>query len=202
MQKMLLSSILTVVVQENKSPKKSHSVHRRRHLSATEREEQERIDRENRILLRKILEQHHGLRRSSSIPPPQAASRKNDLKKQRQIDLNWKISKQTSNQVKNLVKQWGLGRCPSHCKLASRGGVPVQVGWTKDKLRFCPVEIELVHSVKTRAPKKLKMRVPKKGGPCLINKGGLKIWVTSSDEGSWTDGSLWGWLGSHLGILA
>ena len=116
--------ILTVIVQENKSPKKSHSVHRRRHLSATEREEQERIDRENRILLRKILEQHHGLRRSSSIPPPQAASRKNDLKKQRQIDLNWKISKQTSNQVKNLVKQGGLGRCPSQCKPESCSSQP------------------------------------------------------------------------------
>ena len=35
-----------------------------------ERENQERIDRENRILLRKILEQHHGLRRSTSIPAP------------------------------------------------------------------------------------------------------------------------------------
>ena len=35
-----------------------------------ERENQERIDRENRILLRKILEQHHGIRRSTSIPAP------------------------------------------------------------------------------------------------------------------------------------
>ena len=34
-----------------------------------DKERQEKIDRENRILLRKILEQHHGIRRHSSIPP-------------------------------------------------------------------------------------------------------------------------------------
>ncbi len=32
-------------------------------MSAADRERQEAIDRENRILLRKILEQHHGVRR-------------------------------------------------------------------------------------------------------------------------------------------
>jgi hypothetical protein len=38
---------------ENRSPKKSVSApRRRRHLSATEREEQDRIDRENRILVK------------------------------------------------------------------------------------------------------------------------------------------------------
>ena len=42
----------------------------RRRQTSVERENQERIDRENRILLRKILEQHHGVRRSSAIPPP------------------------------------------------------------------------------------------------------------------------------------
>ena len=97
----------SVVIHEShkSSPtKKSKSLNQRqRHLLATEREEQERIDRENRILLRKILEQHHGLRRSSSIPPPQRKSVNiNDLKKQqRQIDLSWRASKQTSNQVKD-----------------------------------------------------------------------------------------------------
>lgn len=42
---------------------------RTRAVSAADRERQENIDRENRILLRKILEQHHGIRRNSSIPP-------------------------------------------------------------------------------------------------------------------------------------
>ncbi len=34
-------------------------------MSAADRERQEAIDRENRILLRKILEQHHGVRREA-----------------------------------------------------------------------------------------------------------------------------------------
>ena len=46
-----------------------------RALSAVERERQEAIDRENRILLRKILEQHHGIRRTSSIPPSRKGNR-------------------------------------------------------------------------------------------------------------------------------
>lgn len=40
-----------------------------RRLTTAQKERQDQIDRENRILLRKILEQHHGIRRQSSIPP-------------------------------------------------------------------------------------------------------------------------------------
>lgn len=47
-------------------------------MSALDRERQEKIDRENRILLRKILEQHHGIRRHSSIPPS-AGSYRNQI---------------------------------------------------------------------------------------------------------------------------
>ena len=43
---------------------------RRRVLTGHERERQEQIDRENRILLRKILEQHHGIRRNGVASGP------------------------------------------------------------------------------------------------------------------------------------
>ena len=48
-----------------------------RRMTTADKERQERIDRENRILLRKILEQHHGIRRQSSIPPPAQTSARN-----------------------------------------------------------------------------------------------------------------------------
>ncbi|XP_040568093.1 uncharacterized protein [Lepeophtheirus salmonis] len=49
---------------------KKSSTPKKRICTPQERENQQRIDRENRILLRKILEQHHGAkRRSSSVPP-------------------------------------------------------------------------------------------------------------------------------------
>ena len=61
-----------VVAQISDRKPRSRSPSKRRRPTAVEREAQEKIDRENRILLKKILEQHHGIRRSSSIPPASA----------------------------------------------------------------------------------------------------------------------------------
>ena len=105
-----------VAFHENKSTRKSASVPRRRHQSANEREEQERIDRthrENRILLLKLLEQHNGRRRSSSIPAPsqhqqrqhqpQLNLRNADRKKINLDYVNVRPKLQSSNQViKNI----------------------------------------------------------------------------------------------------
>ena len=61
-----------VVAQITDRKPRSRSPSKKRRPTAVEREAQEKIDRENRILLKKILEQHHGIRRSSSIPPASA----------------------------------------------------------------------------------------------------------------------------------
>jgi hypothetical protein len=64
--------LVTRITDQKQLPRRSRSrsLSKRRRGTAVEREMQERIDRENRILLKKILEQHHGVRRSLSIPPP------------------------------------------------------------------------------------------------------------------------------------
>ena len=60
---------------------------------------QQRIDRENRILLRKILEQHHGVRRNSTIPSPPRQPPKKRFSASRDETLQRYRSKPTSNQV-------------------------------------------------------------------------------------------------------
>ena len=67
-----LGKSFVVVAQISDRKPRSRSPSKRRRPTAVEREAQEKIDRENRILLKKILEQHHGIRRSSSIPPASA----------------------------------------------------------------------------------------------------------------------------------
>jgi hypothetical protein len=60
---------------------------------------QQRIDRENRILLRKILEQHHGVRRTSTIPPPPRHPIRRKLLESREETLQKFRNKPTSNQL-------------------------------------------------------------------------------------------------------
>ena len=67
-----LGKSFVVVAQITDRKPRSRSPSKKRRPTAVEREAQEKIDRENRILLKKILEQHHGIRRSSSIPPASA----------------------------------------------------------------------------------------------------------------------------------
>ena len=69
-----LSKSLVVVARISERKSRSRSPSKKRRPNQVEREAQERIDRENRILLKKILEQHHGIRRSTSIPPPLSSS--------------------------------------------------------------------------------------------------------------------------------
>jgi len=72
-----LSKSLVVVARigSDRKPRSRSPSKKRRPPTQVERENQERIDRENRILLRKILEQHHGIRRSTSIPAPAPTNR-------------------------------------------------------------------------------------------------------------------------------
>ena len=74
-----------------------HRKHRRQ--TSVERELQQRIDRENRILLRKILEQHHGVRRSSAIPPPPRHPTRKKFPESREVTLQKYRNKPTSNQL-------------------------------------------------------------------------------------------------------
>lgn len=75
------------------------SIGRKRRQTSVEREIQQRIDRENRILLRKILEQHHGVRRTSAIPPPPRHPTRKKFTVSRDETLQKHKSKPTSNQL-------------------------------------------------------------------------------------------------------
>ena len=82
------------------------SPRRRRRQTSVERETQERIDRENRILLRKILEQHHGVRRISAIPPPPTRSHKKKYPlasgRDDMVHLDKARARPTSNQINQI----------------------------------------------------------------------------------------------------
>ena len=75
------------------------SIRRKRRQTSVERDIQQRIDRENRILLRKILEQHHGVRRTSTIPPPPRHPTRKKFLANREETLQRYRTKPTSNQL-------------------------------------------------------------------------------------------------------
>ena len=100
-----LSKSLVVVARISERKSRSRSPSKRRRPNQVEREAQERIDRENRILLKKILEQHHGIRRTTSIPPPLSSSMTHHPRRQHRGDsevrtiINHPVKKTTSNQI-------------------------------------------------------------------------------------------------------
>lgn len=71
----------------------------KRLASAVEKENQDNIDRENRILLRKILEQHHGIRRHSDIPASRRLTRSNSATRPSTLAPPSSVGPRTSNQI-------------------------------------------------------------------------------------------------------
>jgi len=96
-----LSKSLVVVarISSDRKPRSRSPSKKRRPPTQVERENQEKIDRENRILLRKILEQHHGIRRSKTVPPAPVPTHRVRHKAEADFWPEKSRKKATSNQI-------------------------------------------------------------------------------------------------------